>query len=469
MQTKRDQLQAHNFVVGRLRSALLRGDADAPETPTRRFSAATFAGILVGALLVAGCGVYGMVAPGGNRTWRQPGTIIVERETGTRYLFIDDTLRPVLNIPSARLLAGSGAKVRSVSTKSLRGVPHGLPIGIPGAPDSLPDPARLVTDSWLVCVTEVVTGPNSTRPGVSVSVGQRPSGVRPFGDGAIPLVTPDGSLHLAWRDRRLRIEDSSALVAFGYRSVRSVPVPSQWLNAVPQGPDLTAPTVDGPGQAGPTVGGRSTRVGQVLAAQTTTGTRDYYLVLRDGLAAVSPAAAGLLLADPDSRAAYDPEPVRALDVAFDAVVAAVQSSTTPDWTGLPTTPPNAVEPVDEGEAPCAELTFGGDGEPVTTLVLARPAVASGAAQGGDTTADQVTVPAGRGMLARSQPSPGSTAGALYLVTDLGIKYPLPSAEVAATLGYGNTQPVAVPTMMLAFLPTGPALDPGAAGATFLGW
>ena len=47
MQTKRDQLQAHNFVVSRLRSALLQGDADALETPTRRFSVAAFAFPLV--------------------------------------------------------------------------------------------------------------------------------------------------------------------------------------------------------------------------------------------------------------------------------------------------------------------------------------------------------------------------------------------------------------------------------------
>src|SRR5215475_483997 len=106
MQSKKDQLQAHNFVVGRLRSALLRGDADAIETPTRRFSAAGFAGLLVGALLVAGFGVWGLIFPGGNRGWQAPGTIIVEKETGTRYLYLGGTLRPVLNLASARLLAG---------------------------------------------------------------------------------------------------------------------------------------------------------------------------------------------------------------------------------------------------------------------------------------------------------------------------------------------------------------------------
>ncbi|MBO4207311.1 type VII secretion protein EccB [Micromonospora echinofusca] len=469
MQSKRDQLQAHNFVVGRLRSALLRGDADAPETPTRRFSASTFAGILVGALLVAACGVYGMVFPGGDRTWRQPGTIVVERETGTRYLFVDGVLRPVLNLPSARLLAGAGAKVRSVSEKSLRGVPHGLPVGIPGAPDSLPDPARLVTDSWLVCATRVATGPNSTRPGVTVSLGQRSDTVRPLGAGAVPLTAPDGAVHLAWRDRRLRLPDASAaLVAFGYRGTRPVSVPAQWLNAVPQGPDLVAPPVDGIGREGPVVGGRPTWVGQVLVAQTTAGTSDYYLVLTDGLAAVAPAAAGLLLADPDTRAAYGPGPVRPLEVSLDGVAAAPQSKTPPDWTDRPTGPPPVVEPAD-GEVPCAALTFAADGQPAVALVLARPGPASaGVRPGADAgTADQVSVPPGRGMLARSQPSPGATGRTLYLVTDLGIKYPLPSAEVAGTLGYAGRQPVEVPAAMLALLPTGPVLDPAAAGATFL--
>ncbi|WP_051969201.1 type VII secretion protein EccB [Kitasatospora azatica] len=58
-----------------------------------------------------------------------------------------------------------------------------------------------------------------------------------------------------------------------------------------------------------------------------------------------------------------------------------------------------------------------------------------------------------------------TSGTLYLITDLGIKFPLASADVAKTLGYTGTTALPVPTELLALLPTGPSLDPAAASAT----
>src|SRR5204862_174540 len=79
-------------------------------------------------------GMLGVVSPGGSTAWREPGAIIVEKETGSRFLLVDGVLRPVLNLASARLLAGAEAPVRSVSGKSLAGVPHGAAVGIPGAP-----------------------------------------------------------------------------------------------------------------------------------------------------------------------------------------------------------------------------------------------------------------------------------------------------------------------------------------------
>ena len=265
MQTKRDQLQAHNFVVGRLKSALLRGDADALETPTRRLSGAMFAGILVAALLVAGCGIFGLVLPGGDRTWREPGTIVVEKETGTRYLYLDGALRPVLNLSSARLLAGAAGKVRLVSIKSLRGVPHGLPVGIPGAPDALPEAAGFTAEPWLVCATTARGPSGESRPTVTLHIGGQVDVVPLDPSTAVQVVTPDGTSYLVWGHRRLKTVDRTPSVAFGFEGVRPFPVAAEWVNALPQGPDVTAMSVPGRGAAGPVVDGRPTRVGQILA------------------------------------------------------------------------------------------------------------------------------------------------------------------------------------------------------------
>ena len=96
MQNRRDQVQAHSFVVGRLVSAMLRAEPDSPFTPQRRFSIGWVCG-----LIVAACGVYGVIVPGGNTSWQEPGVLIVEKETGNRYVYVGEQLRPVANYTSA--------------------------------------------------------------------------------------------------------------------------------------------------------------------------------------------------------------------------------------------------------------------------------------------------------------------------------------------------------------------------------
>src|SRR5262249_36216742 len=149
MQNKRDQVHAHRFVMSRLSAAVLQAEPDAPSSPMRRFSVGTFAGTMIAVVVVAGYAVFGLIFHGGSKAFTQPNAIIVEKETGSRFLLLDGTLHPVLNTASARLLTGSQGHVVAVSAKSLRGLPHGAPIGIPGAPDNLPDPAHLGGSQWL--------------------------------------------------------------------------------------------------------------------------------------------------------------------------------------------------------------------------------------------------------------------------------------------------------------------------------
>jgi hypothetical protein len=72
------------------------------------------------------------------------------------------------------------------------------------------------------------------------------------------------------------------------------------------------------------------------------------------------------------------------------------------------------------------------------------------------------VDAGRGAVVEAMASPDATSGTLVLVTDLGIRYVVPSREALAALGYGTAQPVRLPALLVARLPEGPALDPAAA-------
>jgi hypothetical protein len=82
---------------------------------------------------------------------------------------------------------------------------------------------------------------------------------------------------------------------------------------------------------------------------------------------------------------------------------------------------------------------------------------------GTSLADKVLVPAGRAALVRVSPGPNSTdSGAYYLITDLGIRYAVPSEAVATLLGYDPKQAVPVPSNLVIRIPSGPSLDPAAA-------
>jgi hypothetical protein len=62
------------------------------------------------------------------------------------------------------------------------------------------------------------------------------------------------------------------------------------------------------------------------------------------------------------------------------------------------------------------------------------------------------------------PAPDAPSGVHYLVTDLGVRYPVPAVDVLAVLGLGGAVPVRVPAEVMALLPLGPALYPQAARA-----
>ena len=139
----KDNLQAYRFMNRRVRAAVLDGDADSGERPLSRLGTGTYAGIFVTVALLAVAGIVGILRPGGSSAWQEPGAFIVESETGARYVFLEGALHPVLNYSSARLLLGEQLHVVSVSVRSLESAPHGPPVGITSAPDSLPDAAHV--------------------------------------------------------------------------------------------------------------------------------------------------------------------------------------------------------------------------------------------------------------------------------------------------------------------------------------
>src|SRR4029078_8746516 len=107
MASRSDQLHSHQFALQRAVGALAMRDADPAASPMRRIAGALFASVMLAALALAGVGVYGVLNPGGNERWRDGTAVIVEEETGARYVFADGVLHPALNQASAQLAVGS--------------------------------------------------------------------------------------------------------------------------------------------------------------------------------------------------------------------------------------------------------------------------------------------------------------------------------------------------------------------------
>ncbi|MEU8526645.1 type VII secretion protein EccB [Streptomyces sp. NPDC048629] len=481
MHTRRDQVQAHLFTLSRVTAGLIRAEPDAAETPMRRFTLGTVMGLAVGVLVLGGLVGFGFISPGITNSFKKQGTIVVEKETGTRYVFLDGALHPVLNHASAVLISGRppgrsrggllGGQntVQTVSSKSLKQVPKGPPIGIVGAPDSLPDPKQLDRSAWAVCTTTSKQADGSDIKRVTAYLGGSVRGLTELGDQRTMLVKGDDGTYLAWLDRKLKLGGPAALVGLGYSNVRSFPVADAWLNALPSGADLRAVAVPGRGGAGIPLGGQATRVGQLFR----TAGGESYLMMPDGLAPLTETEAALVLADPATQAAYPGGQVLPLDIGTAAVAAAPRSNRT-RASGLPTVLPQAVDNTGTGDrVPCFKVTPGkGPGGTAAIRVASRPAGpedgtaapgvprAPGAA--GALTADRVVIAPGSGMLVREEAPAGDAAPRLYLITDVGQKFPLATPDVAKKLGYDDTKAAPLPASVLALVPSGPVLDEAAA-------
>lgn len=460
MPTRREQLQAHRFVTRRIVSAMLSGDPESTDRPTRRLGLAVFTSAMVGVVAFAGIGVYGLLSPGGSSTWKKNGALIVERETGARFVYTKGSLYPVINYASARLLLGSGdAQPQTVSEHSMAGVPRGRPVGIQGAPDSLPSGKDLLGLPWSVCSSPRYA--NSASLATEVMVGHELSGGSDLTDNALVVNqdTTTGTRFLLWHKHRLRIPGNTELAALNLASAQSTTVSSALLNAVPQGPDLAAPSIPQAGQPGKPVNGQAHANGDLFQIGD-----DYYVLVPDGLAPVSSLTEKLL-------AAHGGHVTQISAAAAGSML--TKDKIEPD--GMPATPPTAVSLSTDHPAVCAAYRPGSADATLTTYGEAPPAfdtqdtnAAGVPATGRDqvTTAQKVIVPGGHGALVRAEPAPGVTTGTEYLVTDQGYKFPLghtDKADAATSLGYAKTKPVPVPRALLDLVPTGPTLDQQDAG------
>lgn len=437
MQTRKDLYQAHRLTTQRIALALLQGSPSAAESPLRRTGVGTLFGVMVAVLIAAGFGIAGLIFKGGARNLERPGVVVIEKETGATYAYSAETreLVPFLNYTSARLaMATSDIQRKLVSAKSLTKYPRGPLTGIPGAPESLPNPDDLAHAPWSLCVRH--TGQGST---VSL-VGGRDVGGKPLAEDQ-GLLVQGGESWLIWRDTRMKISSRAARVL---SPQAPVPVDPHWLNGLPQGPDFAAPTIPERDTITRGPNGDPTPAGQVFRVQAIAGTPErWYAQLPDGLSNISATQARLLLDVPGATPPRDITP---------AAAASRPSKTNLYNRDLPESPPRiagydprrplcAVHRDTDKLSTDAAFTIGG------TLPTATPTPA---------VLDQVVIPGG-GTFAGTLPGPGRSPDSFSLITDQGTRHPIPTSDDMGKLGYTAKQAVPVPTNLLALFEEGPAL------------
>lgn len=468
MPSRRDQIQSYQFLIQRIISALVMREPDAQQSPFRRLGGAVFAGVMIAVLVTAGAGIFGLVKPGGKKTWKTENTVVLEKETGAVYVYRGGALQPVLNYASARLIAGKPNSPVSVSRASLAGERRGVQLGIPGAPDALPDPKRLVGPAWTLCSAPGVDQSGSTVRQTVLVVGSPSRGGGPLGDRGLVVTDLDSAeVYLVWKDRRYLIRDANVVLeALTLAQRPRLRVGAAWLNALPRGDDLGRIDIPGRGTQSAAVTGAVT--GQVFVVATAGGDKQYYVALRDALAPVSFLQVSILLGDPATKVAYGGATPTPREFSAADASSARKSDVFQRQDGDAQPPADLPELVDVSQQTSACAAFR-HARPLPTVFIeaAMPDAGSGApttsrTEEGTALADRVVVPPGRGAVVEAMPAADAERGALALVTSEGIRYAVPNRNVLEALGYGKVRPTRLPASLVARLPEGPALDPDAA-------
>jgi type VII secretion protein EccB len=468
MQNRKDLLQAHRLMTQRAALALLQAEPDPPDRPLRRLNVGMFSSVLVAVIVLAVFGIWGWIDPGNAQGLNAPGTLIMDSQTGTSYVWCENGKRlcPVVNYASARLaLNTSSPNQVTVSQASLANYPRGPEIGIPGLPQALPESSRLISSPWSVCA-QSVSNPGVIQPRtVTTLVGGHRVGGRALSTDQALLVQASGTSGAAaaewliWNGERLPIQASTQRSALAALNTTQQPatMPLAWLNAFSQGPAFAPPAIAHPGKAvtAPQIG--SAVAGQVFTTSAGTGaSRQFYVMLSSGkLEKVTPTQAELLIAAaPDG---VSQRTIALATAATDSVSAAMPSGGLPDT--MPTvvsyTPTNALCVVYTGSAtvapPGPQVTVGG-----TVPAYAQPT-------NGSAGVNQVALPPGTGALvgvvAGAQDGQSPVVSNYYLVTG-GLRYGLASQSVAGVLGYTLPgQRTLLPAWVADLVPLGTPLDP----------
>ncbi|MGV9248621.1 type VII secretion protein EccB [Streptomyces sp. NPDC003710] len=529
MAKRRDELAAYTFARKRTVAAFLAPSPGGSDEGAPRAMQTVMPSLAMGVVLVVGFIAWGVIKPSAPKGWDTPGEyIIVDSDSTTRYVVLNDkaangkatpTLHPVLNYASAKLLLDKDkGSVIEVPGKEIdkSGIPHGATLGIPYAPDRLPakeDAEKAKT--WAVCERPAPGSDGAIGRAVFVLDTDDAKTLENSGkvDAHEALYVVDSKTSREYlvdgKGNAFQLGGPSGLDSTTMEQLRAAvigtaarpqPVSQQWLHTLNEGGVITFPTVPSAGQATSVKGlpQEARKVGRVLKAQDAQGTQ-YYVVLRDRVAAISPFVANLLKSSPSARLAYGTDGITDIKVSTPDIIAANGGQADLFYAdrGWPQSVPRQANPAatageDARTTSCSVYngTIGEDRKP-------QLATWAGTTYPKKVIADSMSayVSSGSGLLFQEVTGTAQGGGATYLLTDTGLRYSLPSNNDSAAasssstaassssssatsssndgpsdtdkartrLGYEKvSNPAVVPQSWATFIPKGPTLDTGSA-------
>lgn len=470
--TTKAQVNGYRFLIKRLEHALVRRDVRMLHDPMRSQLQALVVGTVLGLLVLGGCGVWGLVRP---QDSVGDAKIIVGKNSGSTYVLVEDTLHPVLNLASARLISGSAERPASVADAKLKSYPRGPLLGIPGAPGSLPSSAHKGTSTWTVCDSTEVSDDGSAESIRQTVIGDRPV----LGDATASTTAPPDAILVrsddatflvyqlfrngSWSPVRAEIDTDSAPVmrALGLEGTTPRRMSPGLLNAFPLVDPIAVPTIPGAGERGAVEG---MTVGSVVRSVGVDDETSYHLVLRDGVQQIGePAAEILQLADSKGDAEVRTVPPGRL--ASLKVVDTVPISDFPQLT--PTLLGASADPTlcrtwtrASGEPRAETMLLAGRDLPLRSgAVPVRLTSADGSGPG----LDQVYLPPGSGeyLQVTGNEDNSTRKESLFYVNDSGVRFGIPDPQTAEMLGLAG-EPAPAPWSVVSLLAPGPTLSREAA-------
>ncbi len=460
--TTRLHVSEYRFLLRRIECVLLGRDIRGVNEPIRASMQALMAGVVLAIAILAGSAVLAVLRP-------QPAStdapIVMSRQSGALYVRIGETLHPVLNLASARLIARTNTDPQPIPESELSHSKRGSLLGISGAPQLLGMPLGEDELRWTVC-----DGGGDTEPGTTVVIGRTEGPLtRLLTNEQSVLVKPvsGGSTYLLYNGRRAVVDLDEPAVgrALGLDGQVPLAVSPTLLDAVPEAPPITAPRI-------PTAGGRGPAalqgfaVGSVLRVARADGD-EYYVVLRHGLQRIGRVAADLLRFT-DSHGARNaisvaPDVIRAEPAVTDLPVATFPDRAPTLLNAGATTLCVSWRHAASGGSNLPEISFLAGGLPIPA---GQEPVKLSQADGKGPAVDAVYLPPGHCAYVRATDLSGDNprAGIRHLIIDTGVRFAVHDDDAANDLGLPDTA-IAAPWPVLAKLPAGPQLSRADASAT----